>query len=40
MADKGKGAKILKGLHALGTHLSETVENEELYDARVSRTDL
>ena len=39
MADKGKEPRS-EVIHALGTHLSETVENEEPYDAGVLRTDL
>ena len=39
MADKAKETRSAI-IHALGTHLNETVENEEPYDAGVSRTDL
>ncbi len=39
MADEVKETRSAI-IHALGTDLKEKVENEEPYDARVSRTDL
>ena len=39
MADKIKKSRSAV-IRALGTRLNETVEDEEPYDARVSRTDL
>jgi hypothetical protein len=39
MVDKVKNQRS-EDVYALGIYLNEAVENEEPYDARVSRTDL